>query len=211
MNGVMKHKCFISYHHANDQYYKDALVKFNDEHDIFIDCSVDTGDIDDSLTDQRIREIIRDDNLRDPTVTILLCGTETRHRKHVDWELYSSMIDGKVNKKSGVLVILLPTITDTNIVAAHGQDEKQQLYGDISSWTTIKNRAEQERRHPALPARIIDNLVAGSAKVSVTTWSKLTVDSLRLLIELTHRDRTSANYDLSRPMMRRNTNEFSIF
>ncbi|MBW6201471.1 TIR domain-containing protein, partial [Pseudomonas aeruginosa] len=41
-----KHKVFISYHHANDQYYKNALEKMNEEHEIFVNRSVSLGDID---------------------------------------------------------------------------------------------------------------------------------------------------------------------
>jgi len=199
-----KHKCFISYHHANDQEYKNSLVEFNTKHDIFIDRSVDLGEIDDSLSDQRIREIIRDDYLQDTTVTILLVGTGTYGRKHIDWELYSSMIDGSVNKKSGVLVVMLPTTGCTTYTAAHGDTEKTQVYPDETSWTTINNRAEYERRYPNMPARIIDNLLTHKSKISVVPWDKLTVFSLGLLIELTHSDRQSAEYDFSRAMMRRN-------
>jgi len=42
-----KHKVFISYHHNNDQGYKEALLDLNEFYDLFIDASVDTGDIDD--------------------------------------------------------------------------------------------------------------------------------------------------------------------
>lgn len=31
------HRVFISYHHDNDQGYKNALVKWAEENDIFID------------------------------------------------------------------------------------------------------------------------------------------------------------------------------
>ena len=118
-----RHKVFISYHHANDQWYKNELLRLNRIHDIFIDESVDTGGIDDNLPDDRIREIIRDDYLRDTTVTILLVGSETKNRKHVDWEIYSSMYDGQVNKKSGILVINLPSTGCTYYTASHF-DEK---------------------------------------------------------------------------------------
>ena len=84
----VKRKVFISYHHSNDQIYKDSLIKFNDENKIFIDMSVDTGDIDDQLTDETIRQKIRDEYLKNSTVTILLVGTETKYRKHIDWEIY---------------------------------------------------------------------------------------------------------------------------
>ncbi|WP_205414904.1 TIR domain-containing protein, partial [Klebsiella pneumoniae] len=67
------------------------------------------GDIDEDEAPQKIREIIRDEYLRDTSVLILLVGTETKNRKHVDWELYSSMRDSTINKKSGILVVNLPS------------------------------------------------------------------------------------------------------
>ena len=79
------HKVFISHHHDNDQWYKEELVRFGEQNKIFIDQSVDTGDISDGLSDEYIRELIRDKYLRDSTVTIVLVGTETRRRKHMDW------------------------------------------------------------------------------------------------------------------------------
>ena len=50
-----RHKVFISYHHANDQWYKNALVDFGKNYSIFVDRSVDTADIPEEWTDQRIR------------------------------------------------------------------------------------------------------------------------------------------------------------
>lgn len=129
------------------------------QHGIFIDKSVNTGDVDDSLPDGRIREIIRDRYLRDSTVTIVLAGQETKRRKHVDWEIYSSMIDGKVNKKSGILVIDLWGTLD--FVVAPRQQEKGVVYPDIASqdWVEIASREDYENLYPHMPARIIDNLL----------------------------------------------------
>ena len=98
------HKVFVSFHHANDQWYKDELVKWGTENNVLIDGSVDMGEIPDNWDAQHIREYIRDNHLKDTTVTILLVGTETKNRKHIDWELFSSMYDGMVNKKSIQLV-----------------------------------------------------------------------------------------------------------
>ena len=78
---ITMHKTFISYHHNNDQWYKEELVKFGEENSIFVDRSVDTGDISDDLSDETIRQLIRDEYLRDSTITIVLVGTETKHRK----------------------------------------------------------------------------------------------------------------------------------
>lgn len=198
------HKVFISYHHANDQAYKDALVNFNTENRIFDDQSVDTSEIDDDLDDEAIRQKIRDEYLKDTSVTIVLVGTETRRRKHVDWEIYSSMYDGKVNKKSGILVITLPTISCGYYQAAH-EGEKEVVYPTTTQWTTITERVEYERRYPYLPDRIIDNLIAPGVRISVTNWDKINVGTLTFLIDATYNDRRSCEYDLSREMRRANS------
>lgn len=53
---MTKHKVFISYHHDNDQWAKEKLLELNSKYDIFIDRSVDTGDISDDLSDEKIRK-----------------------------------------------------------------------------------------------------------------------------------------------------------
>ena len=198
------HKVFISYHHSNDQCYKDLLVGMGERYDVFIDRSVDTGDISDDLNDETIREKIRDEYLRDSTVTIVLVGLETARRKHVDWEVYSSMIDGTVNKKSGILVVNLPSSGNALITVAH--DNEKQIYPEISNWTSINGWDEQKLRCPHMPDRIIDNLVSGDAKISVTSWTKMCdPGSLRYLVDATFQDRANAKYDFSRPMRKRNS------
>ena len=202
----VKRKVFISYHHENDQSYKEELLRINEQNKLFVDISVDTGDIDDNLSDDRIREIIRDDYLRDSTVTILLVGLETKGRKHIDWELYSSMYDGVVNKKSGILVINLPSINNTYFTTSH-EGEKKRVYPENTSWMSIDNRSEYERRYPYMPFRIIDNLLKKDAKISVVPWEKIETDPsiLSFLIGATYNDRTNCNYDLSSLMKRANS------
>jgi len=197
------HTVFISYHHINDQYYKDRLLEINRYNPIFIDESVDTGDISDQLDDDAIRGKIRDEYLRDSTVTIVLVGLETKRRKHVDWEIYSSMFDGRVNKKSGILVINLPSTNCTYYTASHA-GEKERIYPEITSWITIDNRSEYESRYPYMPDRIIDNLLKKDVKVSVVNWDKIENDfsALEFLIDATFNDRLNCNYDLSRQMRR---------
>jgi hypothetical protein len=197
---------FISYHHANDQWAKNKLQEWAAMFDLFNDVSVDTGNIDDGLPTDRIREVIRDDYLRSSTVTLVLVGTETKGRKHVDWEIYSSMYDGLINKKSGIVVIQLPSTAPTYFTAAH-EVEKQSIYPDCSSWTSITDRAEYERRYPYLPARIIDNLLEPKAPVSVAMWSRIEANPLHLatLIEAAYDGRAGSEYDLSRPMRTSNS------
>jgi len=200
---IIMHKVFISFHSA-DSSYKDSLIKLNEENSIFIDMSVDTGEISDDLPDESIRKKIRDKYLRDSSVTILLVGQGTKGRKHVDWEVYSSMFDGTVNKRSGVLVVLLPGANPENCWHAAHNNEKSAVYPETSNWTSIDNRAEYERRFPYLPARIIDNLLCNEVKLSVVPWEKLTTVTLTLLIENAFQARISNEYDLSRAMRRAN-------
>lgn len=201
-----KHKVFISYHHANDQFYKDYLENFNNYYDIFINKSVAIDDIDDDLLPDTIREIIRDDYLRDTSVLILLVGTETKNRKHVDWEIYSSMRNSVKNRKSGILVINLPSVGCTYFRAAHGETEKLDFYPNTNEWISINDRAEYERRYPYMPARIIDNLLMEKSYISIVNWNDIENDpeKLRKLIELTFQDRESCEYSLGRAMRERN-------
>lgn len=207
MSVINKHKVFISYCH-DDQWYKDALVAFGERHDIFVDRSVDTGDISEDLGAEQIRVKIRDNFLRDSTVTIVLVGTKTKYRKHVDWEIHSSMHDGRINKKSGILVVNLPAMPGGNepqVFAAH-DGEKGSVYPEISNWTSIRSRQEWERLYPNMPNRLLDNLVNDETKISVTSW-KWIQDPVKLkrLIDMAYRDRNSCEYDFNQPMMRRSS------
>ena len=203
------HKVFISYHHLSDQGYKDALVEAGKDFGVFIDKSVNTDEIPETWPDQIIRQKIRDEYLRDSTVTILLAGIGTRGRKHVDWELYSSMFDGTKNKKSGILVVSLPTAGRVDYYAAHGEEEKRVIYPEQQSWETIGARAEYERRYPHVPERIIDNLLSPQGGVSVVPWERLTAERLKYLIDITFDARAGCVYDLRRPMKRRNSQPFN--
>ena len=80
------HKVFISHHHRNDQRYKDQLVDFGERYSIFVDRSVDTGDIPDDWADETIRREIRDSYLRDSTVTVVLVGMRIADHGHPDAE-----------------------------------------------------------------------------------------------------------------------------
>lgn len=196
------HRVFVSYYHEDDQRYKDELVKCAKEKDVFIDGSVDTGDIPDDWDDQKIRETIRDEYLKDTTVTIVLVGKNTKGRKHVDWEIYSSMYDGKINKKSGIVIIMLPETGNDYIHAGH-DGEKKDVFSYNSSWISLSDD-EYDKRYPDMPKRLLDNIKKG-AKISVISWSSLTVDRLRKLIDNAYKDRASCKYDLSEPMKRKNS------
>ena len=197
------HKVFVSFHHANDQWYKDELVKWGTGNKVFIDGSVDMGEIPDNWDAQHIREYIRDNHLKDTTVTILLVGTETKNRKHIDWELFSSMYDGMVNKKSGILVINLPSVC-CQYHTLCTKEEKEAILPNQKTWISINDRSEFDRRYPYMPARIIDNLLKKGVRISVINWNDLSVDKLKLLIDKAYAARSNNDYDMSREMRMRN-------
>ena len=65
-----KYKVFVSYHHANNQWDREQFESlFSDYYDIMISESVQIGDIDSNLKTDTIRQKIRDEYLRDSTVT----------------------------------------------------------------------------------------------------------------------------------------------
>ena len=105
-----RHNTFVSYHHANDQYYRNEFEKlFANVYDIMVSNSVQIGEISPLLNTETVRQKIRDEYLRDSTVTVVLIGTQTWQRKHVDWEIGSSIRDTKLNPRSGLLGIFLPS------------------------------------------------------------------------------------------------------
>ena len=84
-----RHKVFISFH-EQDAKYKESFVRMMGRR--IVDRSVDTGNIDDTgLKTTTVRQKIRDEYIRDATVTIVLIGPRTWQRKHVDWEIGSSL------------------------------------------------------------------------------------------------------------------------
>ena len=201
----MVHRVFISYHHDNDQYYKETLSIIGESNGIFVDESVNTGEIDDNIPAETVRRRIRDKYLRDTTVTIVLVGTETKNRKHVDWEIYSSMYDGPKNKQSGILVVNLPSIQNNCCLVHHGVEEVQFVYPDVYSWWSIETWQEYKEIYPFMPARIIDNLVSTNAFISVTSWDRVIQPrNLRYLVDITHDDRRRCKYDMSKDLRRQN-------
>ena len=104
------HKVFTSYHHANDENYKNIFeLRFGNKYGVVIPGGVQMGDIDPELKTQTIRQRIRDEYLRDTSVTVVLIGKETWKRKHVDWEISSSIRATKLNPRSGLLGLFLPS------------------------------------------------------------------------------------------------------
>lgn len=208
---IARHRVFISYYHHDDQWYKDYLIKmqeFNIEtmqmQSIFEDFSVHEKEIDDAgLSSEQIRCIIRDEYIKDATVLILLCGENTKKRKHIDWELHAAMYDSPANRQMGIIVINLPTIKQG--IRASSEEEKP-LLSDFGQWYSIENRAEFEVQYPYMPSRIIDNFVKG-VPITVVEWSRIENHPtiLKQLIDNAFNRRFDFTYDHSSPLRRQNS------
>ena len=197
------HKVFISYHHQNDQYYKDRLVEAAEQYSIFIDASVDTGDISDHPSDQAIRETIRDEYLRDSTVTD--CPGWKRNPaaqarrlgdllQHARWKSEQEVGD--------------PSDQPARHVRSRTHSPRRRKAGGISRRDFMDDvrYAKTVRRAISRDAgRIVDNLIEPKAKISVLPWSRVDLDTLRFRSTRRLVLGLAAEYDLSRPMRRANS------
>ena len=146
MQQAPRHRVFISFHHE-DQRYKDRFVRMMGDN--FVDESVEIGDILDNVRTETIRRNIRDDFIRGATVTVVLIGPCTWQRKHVDWEIGSSLRDTKLNSRCGLLGILLPNhpnfrdgLYNPRLIPPRLADncEGNDPYAWIYDWTLKANR-----------------------------------------------------------------------
>ena len=160
-----RHRVFVSFH-EQDIRYKERFVELMRGR--IQDRSVDTGSIDDTgrKTDT-IRNKIRDEYIRDATVTVVLIGPCTWQRKHVDWEIGGSLRDTRANSRCGLVGILLPNHPDhgkrrRNLRRvpprladnAQGDDPYVQVYDWPEPWAPARvagwiHRAFTRRRGPA--------------------------------------------------------------
>lgn len=104
------HKVFVSYYHDEDQEYRNRFEKICQ--DVIVSRSIQPGDIDTDTNTERVMQRIRDEYLKDSTVTVVLIGLHTWQRKYVDWEIYSSLRLTPSKLRSGLLGIRLPTRQD---------------------------------------------------------------------------------------------------
>lgn len=108
----VRRKCFISYHHADENEVHRFINTYDHLHNVFIYRGLGLGiasDIVDSLdTDYVLREIRRR-YLADSTVTIILVGRCTWARRYVDWEVQASLRHGETISPNGLIAIQLPS------------------------------------------------------------------------------------------------------
>ena len=155
-----RHNVFISYHHKNDEAYKNKFEKlFSDIYDVIETKAVSDGDINTTLKTETIRQKIRDEFIRSASVTVVLIGSETWQRKHVDWEISSSLRDTQYNSRTGLIGILLPSYPRSNMknyssntIPPRLDDNLKCKFATIHNWSD-KPQVVQEWIHDAFLRR----------------------------------------------------------
>lgn len=210
-NPIPRHRVFISYYHADDQYYKNEIIRWNTFEHLFEDYSVHDGDIDDTyLSDEQIRVIIRDEYIKDATVLILLCGKNSKHRKYIDWELHAAMYDSEKNPKMGILVVNLPN-SNNNVLAP--TDREKQIISPWSNWISLSSRDAYEQNYPSAPSRIIDCLTNTNSNIAFVNWETVARNHLALqeLVDIAFNRRKTVKYDTSTRLRRKNAPDENDF
>jgi hypothetical protein len=136
----------MTYHHELDEPRKNIFeLRFGNRCGAIIPGAVQIGDIDETLPTETIRQKIRDDYLRDTSVTAVLVGALTWQRKHVDWEIGSSLRDTAANPRSGLLGIMLPAYHDHHFAGRTGTYTiPPPLHDNVKSgFATLHNWSEQ--------------------------------------------------------------------
>jgi len=133
-----RHRVFISYYHKDDEYDRERFEELFGY--LFINSSVQPGDIDSDNSDEYIKHLIQEDYISNASVCVVLVGANTYGRKHVDWEI-SAALNKKVGGYSGLVGICLPDHPDygksynSNNVPARLVDNLQSGYANFYDWT----------------------------------------------------------------------------
>jgi hypothetical protein len=130
--------CFISYHHNNDQDYLTELRR------VVKSMKVADHSLKDDIghfTDETIYKKVRS-KMRTCSVTIVLIGDRTGHRKWVDWEIWASLRGykhpydkSKSFKPNGLLAIFLPT--NDHSIPRRLEDNIKSGYAVSMNWENL--------------------------------------------------------------------------
>lgn len=135
-----RHKVFLSYYHKDDNIWRERFEEIFKR--IFINKSVQPGDIDTDDSALYIKRLIQKEYLSDTSVLVVLIGPKTWGRKHVDWEI-SAALDARVgDHAAGLMGLILPTHDsyyrtkyDPNLVPPRLVDNQESGYAKIYNWT----------------------------------------------------------------------------
>jgi hypothetical protein len=137
-----KRKIFVSYHHGNDQEFKDQLVRFLSNSYQVIDRSL--PDRIDSENPEYVIRTIRERYINGSSVTLILCGAETWARKYVDWETKATLDAGH-----GLVGVGLGSAARNSqghvVVPGRYYDNCLSGYAIWSDWNTFTSSPQEAR------------------------------------------------------------------
>lgn len=162
-----RHKCFISYHGADAE---EVLAFVENYDDVFIPRVIgitsDDPAIESSDSDY-IMDRIREKYLQDSTVTIVMIGSCTWSRKFIDWEIYSSLRRGKINRLNGVMALQLPSVAGSggklparlsdNILGVKGEDGYARYWTYPSSKQGLRSCIDEAFAARSTRSHLINN------------------------------------------------------
>lgn len=208
-----KRKVFISFFHE-DIYWKQSLLRINDSNDIFIDSSVDTNDISDDLSDEQIRVKIRDEYIKESSITIVLASSNSLKRKHVDWEIGSSMIDTERNRRSGIIVLLIDDLINEKFCVPDENTKKEiEKIGNTQFFKIEKNECSKyfgyiknKRLYVNIDKWLQDE--ESSIPIQILNFNHIWKNPNILLkaIDYAYEKRNNGTYDTSIPFQKYNYN-----
>jgi hypothetical protein len=144
---IVQRKTFISYYHYEDQGYKEKFKNLFG--DLITHKSVEDGDIDSDNSDGYIKQLIQNGYLADTTVLVVLIGPNTKHRKHIDWEI-SGALNPKVGECAGILGLKMPNHPDYgtgshhyNLLPDRLSDNLRSDYAIIRDWTDDRVKMQE--------------------------------------------------------------------
>lgn len=154
----VKPKVFVSYHHANDQWYADQFGSlFHEQYQVLTDRSL-TDCIDSDDCDY-VYQRIRNEFITGTSCTVVLCGSESFSRKYVDWEIKATL-----DKQHGLLGVILPScrrsLTGSPLVPDRLAANTNSGYAHWIPWTTSPQLmlvAVKTAREKAKSRWLIDN------------------------------------------------------
>lgn len=133
INNTMKEDIFLSYFHE-DAEYKDKFEEIFA--DLINNKTVRLHDTNMTSNDY-IDTIINENNITNSSVVIVLTGSKTYKRKHVDWDIYAAL-----KQKTALIGICLPNRNDyrlnkfiTETFPHRLVDNVTSGYASINKWT----------------------------------------------------------------------------
>ena len=164
----VRRKVFIS-HYKGDRKEVDTFI--SDFSSVFIPKVLGANDNDDfinSADTSYVMQRIRESYLGDSTVTIVLLGGCTHSRRYVDWEIKSSLQQGK-NLPNGLMGIVLPSRNNrANLPERLKSNWSESHNGCYARFWSYPTSAQQlsgwiDDAHQARTAR--SNLIANSQEM----------------------------------------------